>query len=145
MTIDFDINENSVINRMTTFILTALFIVWTTLPVSCPAEWNANCENLKSLPTRVDCWRRGEAAVWDTLTCCNFVRRSAVPQNVQKHVYLRSVHRLFVFYARFCSTSDTVKFNVLLPFSYSFLQPLTRSSTVLLEKVTGSQLVKKFP
>jgi hypothetical protein len=144
MKIEFDIDHNSAINRMTTLVLMALFILWTTLPVSCPAEWNANCENVKSLPTRVECWRRGEATVWDALTCCNFVRRSAVPQNVQKHVYLRSVHRSFVFCARSCSTSYTVKHHVL-PFLYSFLQPLTRCSTVLLEKVTGSQLVKKFP
>ena len=145
MTIQFDISHNSVINRMTTLVLTALSILWATLPVSCPAEWNANCENVKSLPTRVECWRRGEAAVWDALTCCNFVRRSAVPQNLQIRVYLPSVHRLFVFCARFCSTSKTVKFNVLFPISYSFLQPLTRYSTVHLEKITGSQLVKNFP
>jgi hypothetical protein len=145
ITIEFDIDHNSVMNRMTSLVLMALFILWTTLPVSCPAEWNANCENVKSLPTRVECWQRGEEMVWDALTCCNFVRRSAVPQNAQKRVYLRSVHRLFVFCARFCSTSDSAKFKVLLPFSYTFLQPLTRRSSVLLEEVTGSKLVKKFP
>lgn len=120
MTIEFDINENSSHSRMTTLVLMALFIVWTALPVSCPAEWNANCENVKSLPTRVECWRRGEAAVWDALTCCNFVRRYAAPQNIQKRVYVRSVHRTIVFSVRFCSSSDNVSFNVLFPFSYSF-------------------------
>ena len=38
MTIQFDISHNSVINRMTTLVLTALSILWATLPVSCPAE-----------------------------------------------------------------------------------------------------------